>query len=287
MKNVFFVYNSRKDNILTTVGEVLDYLKNKDVNIYSDCKIISEQYSLKIINEDTLNHCDLAVILGGDGTILKFCREYGKYQIPILGINIGRVGALASAKITNYQELIDKYLNDDCYIVKNLTLEGKVVYKNKEESESFVVYNDVVIHRGAFLQMLPIEVAVDNTKFDHVYADGVIIATPAGSSAYNFSAGGPLLSHGSNCYVITPICSQTRDFSSLVVSKDEIVTLKIKDAPTEVYLTLDGSDLKPLNNGDVIIVKKGAYTLNIVNFYRQNSIYETVYKVMSSNKRED
>ena len=287
MKNVFFVYNSRKDNILTTVGEVLDYLKNKDVNIYSDCNIISEQYSLKMINEEALNFCDLAVILGGDGTILKFCREYGKYQIPILGINIGRVGALASAKITNYQELIDKYLNDDCYIVKNLTLEGKVVYKNKEESESFVVYNDVVIHRGAFLQMLPIEVAVDNTKFDHVYADGVIIATPAGSSAYNFSAGGPLLSHGSNCYVITPICSQTRDFSSLVVSKDEIVTLKIKDAPTEVYLTLDGSDLKPLNNGDVIIVKKGAYTLNIVNFYRQNSIYETVYKVMSSNKRED
>ena len=287
MKNIFFVYNSNKSNVLSTVKEVLDFLKKTDLEIYTECSEICNEFSLKMINEKVLENCDLAVILGGDGTILKFCREYGKYQIPVLGINIGRVGALATAEISNYQQLIEKYLNNDYYLSKNLTLECEVIYKDKREKEHFVVYNDVVIHRGAFLQMLPIEVAVDNTRFDHIYADGVIIATPTGSSAYNFSAGGPLLSHGSNCYVITPICSQTRDFSSLVVSKEEKVTLKIKDAPTEVYLTVDGSDLKPLNNGDVVIVEKGIMNLNIINFYRQNSIYETVYKVMSSNKRED
>jgi hypothetical protein len=91
----------------------------------------------------------------------------------------------------------------------------------------------------------------------------------------------------SNCYVITPVCSQTRDFSSLVVSKDEKVTLKVKEASTECFLTIDGRELYPLTKGDVVMVEQSEYTLNIVNFYRQASIYETVYKVMSSNKKAD
>ena len=287
MKYIFFVYNSKKDNCLNTVNEVLTFLMSKDVDIFVECKDLSQKYSLKMIDEEDLNKCDLAVILGGDGTILKFCREYGKYEIPILGINIGRVGALATAKLDNYKELIDKYLSDDYLITNNLTLKCSIKYHSGTYSEDFVVYNDVVDHRGAFLQMLPLEIAIDNTKFDHIYADGVIVATPSGSSAYNFSAGGPLLSHGSNCYVITPVCAQTRDFASLVVSKDEKVTLKIKDAKTDVILAIDGCGLYPLSNGDVIMIEKSNYTLNIVNFYRQNSIYETVYKVMASNKKEE
>lgn len=287
MKNIFFVYNSSKENILPTVKDILEFLKSREVNVYVESLDISNLYNLEIINEESLKKCDLAVILGGDGTILKFCREYGIYQIPIFGINVGRVGALATAKVSNYQELIEKYLKGEYYVAKNLTLKGNVNYKDGRIGEEFVVYNEVVVHRGAFLQMLPIEVAIDNTKFDHIYADGVIVATPSGSSAYNYSAGGPLLSHGSNCYVITPVCSQTRDFASLVVSKEEKVTLKIVDATTDVFLAIDGSELYPLSNGDVVLIEKAEHTLNIVNFYRQNSIYETVYKVMSSNKRED
>ncbi len=286
MKKIFFVYNSSKENAFSTVNEVLSFLKSKDLEIFVECGKLQDEYNLQMISEENLNKCDLAVILGGDGTILKFAKEYGLYQIPILGINIGRVGALASANPNNYQELIEKYLNGDFYITKNLTLKCVVKYQS-EKVEETIIYNEVVIHRGAFLQMLPIEVAINNTKFDHIYADGIIVATPTGSSAYNFSAGGPLLSHDSNCYVITPVCSQTRDFSSLVVSKDEIVCLKVKQATTEVYLSVDGGKLLPLSNGDIVEVSKADTTLNIVNFYRQYSIYETVYKVMSSNKRED
>lgn len=287
MKNIFFVYNSSKENVDITVSEVLTFLKSKNLNIYVECENIKEKYDLEMINEEALKECELAVILGGDGTILKFCREYGKYQIPVLGINIGRVGALASTKLSNYKELIEKYLLGDFYIAKNLTLKCNIKYKDDSISDDFVIYNDVVLHRGAYLQMLPLEVAIDNTKFDTIYADGIIVATPSGSSAYNFSAGGPLLSHGSNCYVITPVCSQTRDFSSLVVSKDEKVTLKIKEAPKECFLTIDGSEVHPLSKGDVVMIEKSQYSLNLINFYRQNSIYETVYKVMSSNKKED
>ena len=287
MTNIFFVYNSSKEEINTIVMEVLDFLKSKNLNIYTECEVLKDKYSLKMINEEALKECNVAVVLGGDGTILKFCREYGKYEIPVLGINVGRVGALASMKLSNYQELMEKYLSGDFYVNKNLTLKCNVKYKDEKNSEEFLVYNDVVLHRGAFLQMLPLEVAIDNTKFDTIYADGIIVATPSGSSAYNFSAGGPLLSHGSNCYVITPVCSQTRDFSSLVVSREEKVTLKVKEASTECFLTIDGRELYPLTKGDVVMVEHSDYVLNIVNFYRQNSIYETVYKVMSSNRKEE
>ena len=287
MKNIFFVYNSSKEGINAAVKEVLEFLKSKEINIYTECSKVKAEYNLEMIDEEALKDCEVAVVLGGDGTILKFCREYGKYQIPVLGINVGRVGALASMKLSNYKELFNKYLSNDFYISKNMTLKCFVNYKNGKISEEFLVYNDVVLHRGSFLQMLPLEVAIDNTKFDTVYADGIIIATPSGSSAYNFSAGGPLLSHGSNCYVITPVCSQTRDFSSLVVSREEKVTLKVKEASTECFLTIDGRELYPLSKGDVVMVEESEYTLNIVNFYRQASIYETVYKVMSSNKKAD
>lgn len=287
MKNIFFVYNDKKENVYPIVSDIINYLKGKNLNIYVECLHLAQKYYLDMINEEVLKKCDLAIILGGDGTVLKFARDYGLYQIPILGINIGRVGALATAKLSNYKELIEKYLLGDYYITRNLTLSATIEYHDKKESQSFIVYNDIVVHRGAFLQMLPIELAIDNTKFDHIYADGIIVATPSGSSAYNFSAGGPLLSHNSNCYVITPICSQTRDFSSLVVSENEKVCLRIKDATTDVFLALDGSKLCPLSNGDKILVEKTNTTLNIVNFYRQYSMYETVYKVMSSNKRED
>ena len=143
MKYIFFVYNSKKDNCLNTVNEVLTFLMSKDVDIFVECKDLSQKYSLKMIDEEDLNKCDLAVILGGDGTILKFCREYGKYEIPILGINIGRVGALATAKLDNYKELIDKYLSDDYLITNNLTLKCSIKYHSGTYSEDFVVYNSI------------------------------------------------------------------------------------------------------------------------------------------------
>ena len=105
-------------------------------------------------------------------------------------------------------------------------------------------------------------------------------ATPSGSTAYNFSAGGPILSHGSNSFVITPICPQSKVFSSLVVSKDEVVNVFIEDDIEEVYLSIDGCDRYPISKGDVVEISKSNNSLCLIKFIEQNSIYEAVHKVV-------
>ncbi len=275
--NVLYVVNSSKDKELLHSKEIIKYLKSKDLNVY----YLDETIEPSLVVDD-FSIIDLVIILGGDGTILKYARNYGKYNIPILGINLGRVGALAIAKISNYKELIDKYLLGDYFITNNLTLQGKM--KHNDKSVEFIIYNDVMIHRGLSYKLLPIHIGINNTRFDKIYADGIVISTPSGSSAYNFSAGGPLLSHNSNCYVITPICPQTRGFNSLVVSNEEVVHLSV-DSDNGTYLCIDGCEQYNIVKGDEVVIYKSDYYLKLVNFSHQNSIYETVYKVMKASSR--
>lgn len=285
MKNILYIFNETKDKFFNYSYQIIGYLQAKNVNIYTDNKNLITLGIVKLISEETLSKIDFVIILGGDGTILEFARKYGHYEIPILGINLGRVGALAIAKLNDYKNLIDRYFDDDYFITKNLTLSGKIKYNQTGEEIQFPVYNDVMVHRGPSIKLLPIVVGINNTRFDTVYADGIVIATPSGSSAYNFSAGGPLLSHDSNCYVITPICPQTRSFSSLVVSKNEVVHLSVKSNSEEVYLCIDGCEKYPIHNNDEVTLCKSDYSLNLINFDQQNSIYETVYKVMAASKK--
>ena len=286
MKNILYIFNEPKDKTLNFSYQIIGYLQGKNVTIYVENRNLLSLGNVKLITNDKLDIIDFAIILGGDGTILEFARKYGSYEIPVLGINAGRVGALAIAKVTDYKKLIDRFFNDDYFITKNLTLTGQIKYSKTGEEVTFPVYNDVMVHRGPSLKLLPIVVGINNTRFDTVYADGIVIATPSGSSAYNFSAGGPLLSHDSNCYVITPICPQTRGFSSLVVSKNEVVHLSIKSNSEEVYLCVDGCEKYPIHNNDEVTLCKSDYTLNLINFDQQNSIYEAVYKVMAASRKE-
>ena len=171
--NVLYVVNKDKDIGLIYSKEIVEYLKTKDINIYciDECLL---SLNLNLIVDFSI--IDLVIVLGGDGTILKYSRCYGKYNIPILGINLGRVGALAIARISNYKELIDKFLVGNYFITDNLTLQGKIRYKNQEEVD-FVIYNDVMIHRGISVKLLPIFIGINNTRFDKIYADGIVISS--------------------------------------------------------------------------------------------------------------
>jgi len=256
--------------------EVISYLKEKNINTFLldiDC---AKAFCVEFCQD--LKSIDAVIILGGDGTILQFSREYGKYELPIFTINLGRVGALTSADVCNWKELFEKVLNGNFYISKNLTLNCKITYSSKEEKE-FIVYNDITLHRG-MPNLFSYYITLNNTKKDKIYADGLIVATPSGSTAYNFSAGGPILSHGSNSFVITPICPQSKVFSSLVVSKEEFVNVFIEDEIEEVYLSIDGCDRYPISQGDVITISNSNISLCLIKFAEQDSIYEAVHKVI-------
>ena len=192
MRKILFICNLKKDTDSSTSNKIINLLKEKNALIYVDNKELSLKYGLNIATEDNLKKIDLAIVLGGDGTLLKYFRTYAKYQIPTMGVNKGRVGALTNVNIVDCEKCIERYFNNDYTINEQFTLLGTINYSNGK-TESFNIYNEASIFRGSSLKLLPINMSINGCQSDEIYADGIIVSTPTGSSAYNLSAGGPLL----------------------------------------------------------------------------------------------
>ena len=289
MKKILFVANLKKDKNLSHSKEILLSLVEKGVKVFVDAEELLFSDEVTLVSSDALKEINLMVVLGGDGTILTYARKYQKYNLPIMGINLGRIGALAVAELDDYLIYIDKYLNDDYVIINHLALEGKIIYSNNK-TKKFVAFNDVVVHRGLSPKILGVNIAINNTDFSTVYTDGLIVSTPNGSSAYNLSAGGPLLSTSSGCYVITPICPQSKTFSSLVVSKEDVVHLTVGNnenvGRNQNVVIVDGDVEYPVNASDIVLIKKSAKNLKLIQFSQQKSLYESVYKAVVSINRK-
>ena len=289
MKNILFVANVKKDKDTIYSKGIIDSLFKKGLKVYVDTEELLLEELTELATPENLKTVDMMIVLGGDGTILTYARKYEKYNFPIMGINLGRIGALAVAELNDYEEYIDKLLNGDYVEIEHIALDGKIMYSDGK-SIKYTAYNDVVIHRGISPKILKINIAVNNSDFSEVYTDGIIVATPTGSSAYNLSAGGPLLSTNSKCYVITPICPQSKTFSSLVVSKEDEILLTVGDNPNveknQNVVIVDGYVEYPINSNDIVMIKKSKKNLKMVQFSQQKSLYDSVYKAVVSINRK-
>ena len=278
---VLFVVNDNKDKDYKISSGIIDYLKGKNINVYSDNKNLN----VEIIEKNILNTIDFAIVLGGDGTVLQYASKYAKYGFPYVGINLGRVGALTIVELEEYKFYLDKIINKEYEVFEQLGLDGVIEYTSGN-SVSFTSYNDIIFHRGLSLKLLPVLISVNESDKDLFYADGVIVATPVGSSAYNASAGGPLLSYGSKSYVITPICPQSKSFTPLVVSEDDKVNLsmtnKVNVMDNEVIVSVDGCFKYFVSPFDEIKINKSKSTLKMIRFNKNKSLYTSVYKAVTS-----
>jgi NAD+ kinase len=289
MKKILFVANLKKDMNLSYSKEILNTLIQKGIKVFVDIEQLCIFDDIEMICVSALKEIDLMLVLGGDGTILANARKYKKYNLPIMGINLGRIGALAVSELSDYSEHIDRFLNNDYVTINHFALEGVISYPNNK-IKKFVAFNDLVVHRGESSKILRVNIAINNTEFSEVYTDGLIVATPNGSSAYNLSAGGPLLSTSSGCYVITPICPQSKTFSSLVVSNDDVVHLTVGEnnnvKKNKNVVIVDGDIKYPINPNDIVSIKKSSKILKLIQFSQQKSLYESVKKaVVSINKK--
>ena len=289
MKNILFVANVKKDKDTIYSKGIIDSLFKKGLKVFVDTEELLLEELTELATLENLKEVDMMIVLGGDGTILTYARKYEKYNFPIMGINLGRIGALAVAELDDYEEYIDKLIAGEYFEIEHIALDGKIMYSDGK-SIKYTAYNDVVIHRGISPKILKINIAVNNSDFSEVYTDGIIVATPTGSSAYNLSAGGPLLSTNSKCYVITPICPQSKTFSSLVVSKEDEILLTVGDNPNveknQNIVIVDGYVEYPINSNDIVMIKKSKKNLKMVQFSQQKSLYDSVYKAVVSINRK-
>ena len=218
MKKIGFFTNDNKDADMATTRELMDFVQD---------------LGHEALQENIFHNVDFTVVLGGDGTMLRAAKYAVVHSIPLLGINLGNVGYLTDVEKSQSKNAIQAVLAGDFQIQERVMLS---VY---EFGHQHFALNDIVVHRGSGARMIECAVSVDNEHMGTFRADGLIIATPTGSTAYNFAAGGPVLKPDARMVIITPICPQSPNARSVVVSVDNHVEIRVSRA-AQATVSFDG-----------------------------------------------
>ena len=218
-----------------------------------------------------VEECDWIIVLGGDGTFLSVARLMREKSVPVVGINLGQLGFLTEIKRSEALETVRAMLDGKPQnISQRALLEVRVMREGKPIFEGPVV-NDAVISKGAIARIIGLDVAVDGNWAHSVRADGLIVSTPTGSTAYSLAAGGPIVEPSVPALILTPICPHSLTQRPLVISDRSQISICLKDRPGQVLLTLDGQDVIDLKENDVVEIRKfQKHTLQLVSSSQRN-----------------
>lgn len=206
--------------------------------------------------------CEQIIVLGGDGTILSTVHALGEHLRPIFGINLGTLGFLSCLAASDYR-LAVRCILEGKYIPSRRSMLDVTVVRDGEIIDHQQGLNDAVISRGALSRLIRLETRVDGALLTEYNADGLIIATPTGSTAYSLSAGGPLLTPDSSVFAITPICPHTLTNRSVIIGDQNAVEVRLCNAQDEIYLTVDGQRAVPMKTCDTVQVRRSSETLSL------------------------
>jgi len=198
---------------------------------------------------------DLIVVLGGDGTLISVARHVGAQMKPILGVNLGSLGFLTEITRDETFATLERVLQGDFHVSRRLMLDV-VVRRQGDEIARYAVLNDAVINKGALARIIDMAVWVDGVYLTTFKADGLIVATPTGSTAYNLAAGGPIIDPGVGCLVISPICPHMLSNRPLIVSSEAVIRIEVKFQDQHVVLTADGQVGMQLQGGDLVELRQ-------------------------------
>lgn len=248
-------------------------LKKSKKDIFFDLHSAEVLKTSKSYNKaDLFEICDLILVLGGDGTVLKSASAVGTKNTPILSINLGTLGFLTAVKSTEIKTALQKVFQNKFHLDKRPLLRITHYRKNKKLA-TFLSLNDAVINQGSFARLIQLDIKVDESKILSFKADGMIVATPTGSTAHSLSAGGPIVHHDLDALILTPICPSTLALRPIVISNNKEIKIKIATQRHGVYnigLTLDGQTTVPLEYGDEIKIRKSSRSFYMVRVHHKN-----------------
>lgn len=287
MDRFLIITNKEKDIGLNLTNKIADYIEKAGKTAIISSVSTMQAQTDEIINKEVY---DCAIVLGGDGTIIQTAYDLMTHDIPILGVNLGTLGFLAEIEKQNVYEALDRLFNNDFQIEKRIMVEGEIVYNGKKLTEHlnenlFSALNDVVITRKGFSRIISLHIYVNDILVDKFKGDGVIISTPTGSTAYNLSAGGPIVTQSAAVMVITPICPHSLSPRSVVVSADDTIKIVIgrskKTQEAEASVSFDGKNEIDLGTDDAVIIKKARHSTKLVKLNR-SGIYEVLRSKLES-----
>ncbi len=209
---------------------------------------------------------DGLVTLGGDGTLLRGARLLDGRDIPILGVNLGRLGFLTSCQSEDFEAALRNLASGDYVAQPRMALSARVIDQAGQARKQWRALNDFVLHKGGFARVVRLDVFVDDESIGTYAADGIVISTPTGSTAYSLSAGGPVVVPTLESIVLTPISPHTLAIRSLVIPADAEVTVEANESPTELLVTVDGQVGTSFVKGEKLKIRKADSPVRIVRF---------------------
>jgi NAD+ kinase len=256
--------NAEYEGVGTHLAWVRQIADGKGISLRSE-QALSQFWDVPA-SDLTQEPLDALVTFGGDGTLLRGARLLAGRPIPILGVNLGRVGFLTVATRADYQEAIGSFLAGDHQVEKRMTISSVILSGGKERVLPTAL-NDVVVHKRGVARMVRLGVMVDDVELGPFSADGVVIATPTGSTAYSLSAGGPIIAPGVEGIVLTPICAHTLAVRPLVIKSTSAVTISpVKDWSADLQISVDGQQDLRLGVGDKVVIRQAPDRVHLVRF---------------------
>jgi NAD+ kinase len=269
IKSVGIVVKPNHAEAWTTACELSEWLEKRGVELigkpYSEgSKLNADACDIETV--DTVrfgSEADLIVVLGGDGTMISTARLVGNREVLVLGVNYGSLGYLTDFRIEEMFPTLELIFEGNFEIDRRVMLDAEH-WRENEKLASGRVLNDVVINKAALARIIEIEVGLNSLFVNSFRSDGLIVATPTGSTAYNLSAGGPIVYPSMNAVVLTPICPFTLTNRPIVIPDAAEIELKLMNGNEGVVLTLDGQTGFPMEAHDRVVIRKSAMTFNLV-----------------------
>ncbi len=276
-KGIGVVPNWQKNNVAEVLEEIKSFFQRHDVPVFvapSEELLLNLTTPVKEFNA-WAETTDLVIVIGGDGTFLRVARELAYTSLPILGINLGHKGFLAEIEIDKLVPSLQKLIDGDFCTGDRMMLQTEI-YRENHPVASFLSLNDVIISRGPFSRIIRLDTYINEDFLESYPGDGMIIASPTGSTGYSLSAGGPVVHPGLSVLVITPICPHLLYQRSVIVAKEDIISIDVATASAKIFLTLDGQEGFSLNYRDYVKVRQADYATKVITF-PENNFYKLLH----------
>jgi NAD+ kinase len=260
-QRVGIVAKPHAENLENTLSDILDLLTERGCQVILDDQIASKSHFPSADRGELVKNSDMVIVLGGDGTMLSLAKFQDEEEKPVLGINMGSLGFITDVVVEDAVKKVAEALDGKLMISKRMMLNAELIRDGKALPLSNVL-NDVVISKSTLARIFDVQVSVDGEPVTSIRADGIIVSTPTGSTAYNLSADGPIVHPEMDVVILTPICPHTLTYRPVVLSADSVLELNLLNSE-ETFLTLDGQSGFPLQQGDIVKISRSERMMSI------------------------
>ena len=269
MKSAAIISKPGKTELGAILPELLSWFRQRGYQLYMDEETARYSNGEQVISREEIGkkHPDFALVLGGDGTLLSAARSVAHEGVPILAVNLGSLGFLTEVPLNELYVALEAVDQGQCPVEERSVLDCRLVRNEQCITQNFAL-NDVVVNKSAISRLVEFDLYIDGNFVFQYKADGVIIATPTGSTAYSLAAGGPVLMPSVDAFVVTPVCPHSLTHRPLVVTETSQIELRVETGEEQAFLSIDGQIGLPVQQGDRVLCQRAGHKVKLMRIRR-------------------